>query len=345
MQLHCPLPGSSSDVVQMAHGAGGRLSRELMEKVFLPHLSNSLLESLDDQAKLSLSSGNVAFTTDSYVVSPLFFPGGTIGELAVYGTVNDLAVGGAVPEFLSAGFVIEEGFAFADLEKIVVSFAAAARKAGVQVVTGDTKVVERGKCDGVYITTSGIGVIREDVAVSCRNLVPGDVVILSGSIGDHGISVLAAREGLSLQSGLESDSAPLHAMIASLLDAFPGVHAMRDPTRGGVAAALNELASASGVGIELDEDQIPVKPEVKGACELLGIDPVSVANEGKVLVFVPERGAEPVLEAMKAHKEGMHATLIGRVVAGHPGQVVMKTVYGSRRVVDMPLGEQLPRIC
>lgn len=345
MQFECPLPQADHDRVQIAHGAGGRLSRDLMATLFMPALNNPVLAELDDQARLILPPGRVAFTTDTYVITPLFFPGGNIGELAVHGTVNDLAVGGAVPRFLSAGFVLEEGFPLADLQLIVSSLGQAAAKAGVSVVTGDTKVVQKGQCDGVFINTSGIGEIREGIDVSCGNLQPGDRLILSGTLADHGIAVLCAREGLSMQMSVESDSASLNAMISAVLDVFPGIHAMRDPTRGGAAATLNELASASGVGIVLEEEAIPLHPEVRGACELLGIDPLTVANEGKVIIAVPSKGADAVLDALRRDAHGKNAVVIGEAVGDHPGVVVMRTAYGSRRVVEMPLGEQLPRIC
>ncbi len=345
MEFECPLPQADHDRVQIAHGAGGRLSRELMATVFMPALNNPVLAELDDQARLILPPGRVAFTTDTYVITPLFFPGGNIGELAVHGTVNDLAVGGAIPRFLSAGFVLEEGFPLADLQLIVSSLGQAAAKAGVSVVTGDTKVVQKGQCDGVFINTSGIGEIREGIDVSCRHLQPGDRLILSGTLADHGIAVLCAREGLSMQMSVESDSASLNAMISAVLDVFPAIHAMRDPTRGGAAATLNELASASGVGIVLEEEAIPVHPEVRGACELLGIDPLTVANEGKVIIAVPSNGADAVLDALRRDAHGKNAAVIGEAVGDHPGVVVMRTAYGSRRVVEMPLGEQLPRIC
>jgi hydrogenase expression/formation protein HypE len=333
------------ETVQMAHGAGGRLSQELTKRVFMPHLRNAFLDQLDDQAKFDVSSGRMAFSTDTYVVSPLFFPGGNIGELAVNGTVNDLAVGGAVPQYLSAGFVLEEGLPLAELEEIVRSMAESARKAGVMIVAGDTKVVQKGQCDRIFINTSGVGFVREGVDLSCRNLRPGDAVILSGTIGDHGMAVMTTREGLSFQSRISSDTAALNGMIHEVLDVVPGVHAMRDPTRGGVAATLNELAFSSSVGIELDETAIPVREEVRGASELLGIDPLTIANEGKVLIVVPAAEAEAALAVMRSHEYGRDAAIIGTVVAEHSGMVVMKTPFGSRRIVEMPLGEQLPRIC
>lgn len=347
MDLHCPAPLFNHETIQMAHGAGGVLSRELTRKVFLPCLGNSLLDALDDQAKISLGSEKIAFTTDTFVVTPLFFPGGTIGDLAVNGTVNDLAVGGAVARYLSAGFVLEEGFSLSDLQRIIASMANAAKRAGVQVVTGDTKVVEKGQCDGLFINTSGIGVVREGVDISCTNLKPGDCVIVSGTLGDHGMAVMAAREGLSFQSEIKSDTASLSGLISAILDEVPEVHAMRDPTRGGLAATLNELADASGVGIVLDEASLPVRPDVLGACELLGIDPLAVANEGKVVVAVPGERAEKVLQVMQRHSDisGGNASIIGTVVDEHPGTVLIHTVLGSRRILEMPLGEQLPRIC
>lgn len=345
MQLSCPAPILRHETVQMAHGAGGRLSQELTQRVFMPHLQNAFLDQLDDQAKFDTVPGRMAFSTDTYVVSPLFFPGGNIGELAVNGTVNDLAVGGAVPMYLSAGFVLEEGLPLAELEEIVRSMAESARKAGVMIVAGDTKVVQKGQCDKIFINTSGVGFVREGVDVSCRNLKPGDAVIVSGSIGDHGMAVMTTREGLSFQSRISSDTAALNGMIHAVLDVVPGVHAMRDPTRGGVAATLNELASSSSVGIELQESSVPVREEVRGAAELLGIDPLTVANEGKLLLIVPEADAESVLEVMHAHEFGRDAACIGRVVDDHHGMVVMRTPFGSRRIVEMPLGEQLPRIC
>ena len=341
----CPTPILQHETVQMAHGAGGRLSQSLMQRVFMPHIHNSSLDLLDDQAKLELPPGMVAFTTDSYVVSPIFFPGGTIGELAVNGTVNDLAVGGARPLYLSVGFIIEEGFSLVELETIVISMAEAARKAGVMIVTGDTKVVGKGQCDKLFINTSGIGVIRDGVNLTCRNLQPGDSIILSGTVGDHGMAIMTSREGLSFQSRITSDCAALSGMIEAMLDVAPAIHAMRDPTRGGVAATLNELAVSSNVGIAINETTIPVKAEVRGACELLGIDPLHVANEGKLVVAVAAVDAAKVLEVMRTFEEGRDAVIIGSVVDLHPGMVVMRTAFGSQRIIDLPLGEQLPRIC
>ncbi len=342
----CPTPIMQHETIQMAHGAGGRLSQALMQRVFMPHLHNSFLDLLDDQAKLDLPPGRTAFTTDTYVVSPIFFPGGNIGELAVNGTVNDLAVGGARALYLSAGFVLEEGLPLVELEVIVRSMAKAACHAGVMMVTGDTKVVGKGQCDRIFINTSGIGTIREGVNLSCRNLKPGDSIILSGTVGDHGMAIMTSRGGLSFQSRIQSDCAALNGMIGTILDEQPSaIHAMRDPTRGGVAATLNELAQSSSVGIEIHEATIPVKPDVRGACELLGIDPLHVANEGKLVLAVTAGDAEKVLDVMRTFDLGRDAVIIGSVVDDHPGMVVMRTVYGSRRIIDLPLGEQLPRIC
>jgi hydrogenase expression/formation protein HypE len=341
----CPSPILQHETVQMAHGAGGRLSQTLMQRVFMPHLHNTFLDLLDDQAKLDLPAGRTAFTTDTYVVSPIFFPGGNIGELAVNGTVNDLAVGGATPMYLSAGFVLEEGFSLVELETIVKSMAEAASKAGVMIVTGDTKVVGKGQCDKIFINTSGVGTVRDGTALSCRNLKAGDSIILSGTVGDHGMAIMTSREGLSFQSTIASDCAALNSMISAVLDVVPAVHAMRDPTRGGVAATLNELAGSSSVGIEINETTIPVNPDVRGACELLGIDPLHVANEGKLVLAVAPEDAEKVVEVLRSFEPGRDAVIIGSVVQDHPGMVVMRTAFGSRRIIDLPLGEQLPRIC
>ncbi|MBC8524225.1 MAG: hydrogenase expression/formation protein HypE [Chlorobium phaeobacteroides] len=345
MQLSCPSPILQHETVQMAHGAGGRLSQELTARVFMPHLNNPVLDQLDDQARFDAEPGRIAFTTDTYVVTPVFFPGGNIGDLAVNGTVNDLAVGGAMPRYLSAGFVLEEGLPLVDLERIVRSMAEAARKSGVVIACGDTKVVQKGQCDRIFINTSGVGFIPPGRDVSCRNLLSGDAVLLSGTIGDHGMAILTTREGLSFQSRIQSDSAALNGMIADVLQAAPNLHAMRDPTRGGVAATLNELAASSSVGIELDEGALPVREEVRGAAELLGIDPLTVANEGKVLLVVPAAEADAALVVLRAHEHGSEAAIIGEVVDEHPGMVVIRTSLGSRRILDMPLGEQLPRIC
>ncbi|MEI6847005.1 MAG: hydrogenase expression/formation protein HypE [Chlorobiaceae bacterium] len=341
----CAAPIMQHETVQMAHGAGGRLSQALMQKFFMPNFHNFFLDPLDDQAKFNLPAGRTAFSTDTYVVSPIFFPGGNIGELAVYGTVNDLAVGGAQPLYLSAGFVLEEGFPLADLETIVVSMAIAAEKTGVMIVTGDTKVVGKGQCDKIFINTSGIGIIKNGVNLSCRNLQAGDSIILSGTVGDHGMAIMTSREGLSFQSQIRSDCAPLNGMISAVLETVPSVHAMRDPTRGGVAATLNELAVSSSVGIEINETSIPIQPDVRGACELLGIDPLHVANEGKLVIAVAAADAAKVLDVLHASEQGKDAVIIGSVIADHPSMVVMRTAFGSRRIITLPLGEQLPRIC
>jgi hydrogenase expression/formation protein HypE len=358
----------NDDVILLAHGSGGRLSHELVQRLFVRHLSNPALLPLDDSAVLTLFHGEglgeggfrLAFTTDSYVVSPLFFPGGDIGKLAVCGTVNDLSMSGARPLWLSAGFIIEEGFPLADLERVVISMAAAAARAGVQIVTGDTKVVDRGGADKLFINTSGLGLVPPGVAVGGHNARPGDVVLLSGSIGDHGMAILTQREGLAFDSPLQSDCAPLNSLVAALLDAVSSlgeagaegaggglgcVHVLRDPTRGGLATTLNEIAAASGVGVDLSEPAIPIHEAVRAACELLGLDPLYVANEGKLVAVVDPRAADAALAALRAHPLGAEAAAIGRVAAEHPGRVVLRTALGARRVVDMLTGEQLPRIC
>lgn len=341
----CPLPISEREQVLLGHGSGGRLSAELLERVFLPALSNPLLDRLDDQARLEVDGARLAFTTDAFVVSPPFFPGGDIGSLAVHGTVNDLAVGGAQPIALAAAFILEEGFALRDLERVVASMRDAAAAVGVPVVTGDTKVVGRGAGDGVFITTTGIGRVPAGVALAADAVRPGDAVLLSGSVGDHGMAIVSLREGLGLEGRIESDSAPLHELVAAMLDASGRVHAMRDATRGGVAAVVNEIAERSGVGVELDEAAVPVRDAVRGACELLGFDPLVVANEGKLVAFVAESDADAVLSAMRAHPLGAGAARIGSVTAEHPATVVVRTAIGGARVLTTPHGELLPRIC
>jgi len=293
----------------------------------------------------NLQSGWVAFTTDSFVVRPLFFPGGDIGRLAVHGTVNDLAVGGARPMYLSAAFILEEGLPLVDLQRIVASMRAACREAGVALVTGDTKVVDRGKGDGVFITTSGIGLVPEGRSLSIHAARPGDRILVSGTLGDHGIAIMSVREGLEFETVLESDTASLAGLTEAILEACPSTRCMRDPTRGGLSSALNELAAASRVGVELDEAAVPLRPEVRGACEMLGLDPLYVANEGKLIAVVPPEDAERVLAAMRAHPLGRNAALIGEVVAGHPGMVILRSRVGGERVVTLLAGEQLPRIC
>jgi len=341
----CPLPLRDYPQIVLGHGSGGRLSADLIQHLFVPLFDNPALASLNDQAVLELDGMRLAFTTDSFVVNPLFFPGGDIGSLAVHGTINDLAVSGAQPLFLSAGFILEEGLAMDDLGRIATSMARAARQAGVQIVTGDTKVVEKGHGDGLFINTSGIGVVPAGVHIAADQARPGDVVIVSGTVGDHGMAIMSVREGLAFESELVSDSAPLHTLVAAMLDATPAIHCLRDATRGGVAAVLNELATQSLAGIELDERAIPVRPAVQAACEMLGMDPLYVANEGKLVAVVPAEHVNAVLDAMRRHPYGREAAIIGRVVDEHPGIVVVRTAIGGRRVVDMPLGEILPRIC
>lgn len=341
----CPLPLRDYPQIVLGHGSGGRLSADLIQHLFVPLFDNPALASLNDQAVLELGGMRLAFTTDSFVVNPLFFPGGDIGSLAVHGTINDLAVSGAQPLFLSAGFILEEGLAMDDLGRIATSMARAARQAGVQIVTGDTKVVEKGHGDGLFINTSGIGVVPAGVHIAADQARPGDVVIVSGTVGDHGMAIMSVREGLAFESELASDSAPLHTLVAAMLEATHAIHCLRDATRGGVAAVLNELAAQSRAGIELDESAIPVRPAVQAACEMLGMDPLYVANEGKLVAIVPAERVDAVLDAMRRHPYGREAAVIGRVVDEHPGMVVVRTAIGGRRVVDMPLGEILPRIC
>ncbi len=331
--------------VTLDHGGGGRASRELIESHFLPRFVNPFLERMDDSAVVDFPPGRLALTTDCYVVDPIFFPGGDIGMLAVNGTVNDLSVQGAQPLFLSAAFILEEGFELADLERVLISMAAASREANVSIIAGDTKVVPKGKADKIYINTTGVGLVQDGVDISGSNAKASDKVILSGPIGDHGIAVLSQREGLAFETDLKSDCAPLNHMVGEILLVARGIHAMRDPTRGGVAASLNEIAAQSDVGIVLIEEAIPIKEEVRSACEILGLDPLYVANEGKLLVFVPPEHASRVLETARQNQHGRDAQIIGEVVADHPGRVVMRTRTGGTRIIDMPLGEQLPRIC
>lgn len=336
---------SKNTHILLAHGSGGRLSHELVREVFLPYFSNPLLDKLDDQAVVEPVAGRLAFTTDSYVVDPLFFPGGDIGRLSVCGTVNDLAMSGAKPLYLSASFVLEEGFPLEDLRKILASMEAAAEEANITVITGDTKVVNRGKADKVFITTSGVGVIPPGVNISGHNARPGDKILLSGSLGDHGMAVLCQREGIALQSAITSDAAPLNSLVEAMLAASPEIHALRDPTRGGLATTLNEIAQQSGISITISEDDLPVKEEVRGACEILGLDPLYVANEGKLVAVIAPAALPKVLKAMWNHPLGREACLLGEVKASPAGQVVMKTRIGGTRLVDMLSGEQLPRIC
>ncbi len=344
-QLTCPTPLHVRDTILLGHGSGGLLSAELLRDIFLPAFQNPELSRLNDQAIVSVNGSRIALTTDSFVVKPLFFPGGDIGSLAVHGTVNDLAMGGAQALFLTAAFIIEEGLAMDVLRRVVNSLQRAAADAGVKVVTGDTKVVEKGKGDGLFINTTGIGVVPDGIELSADRARPGDIVLLSGPIGEHGIAILAQREGLEFESRIASDSAALHTLTAAMLKVSSEIRCMRDPTRGGLSSALNEIAAQSKVGIELDESAIQVREEVKGACEMLGLDPLYVANEGKLIAIVDPGVADRVLAAMRSHRFGGQAQMIGKVTAKNSGLVTMKTQLGTTRIVDMLAGDQLPRIC
>jgi len=343
--ITCPVPHSSGKTVLLGHGSGGKLSAELLRDIFLPAFDNPILARLDDQAAIQVNGCRLAFTTDSYVVKPLFFPGGNIASLAVHGTINDLAMGGAKPLFLSAAFIIEEGLPLETLRRLADSLQRAAKSAGVSVVTGDTKVVEKGSADGLFINTSGIGILRAGVELSSNRARPGDRILLNGPIGEHGIAILAQREGIAFETTIESDSAPLHSLVAAMLDTNAEFRCFRDPTRGGLSSALNEIAAQSRVGIVLEEAEIPMREEVKGACELLGLDPLYVANEGKLISIVEPSSAEKVLEAMRRHPQGRESRIIGMVTDANPGMVAMRTVLGTKRIVDMLAGDQLPRIC
>lgn len=353
--ITCPVSWTDSDRVLLGHGSGGKLMADLIERMFLPAWDNPIVSSREDQATLNLDdaagnhagrrAGRLAFTTDAFVVRPLFFPGGDIGKLAVHGTVNDLAVGGALPQFLSAAFILEEGLRMNDLQRVVASMRQACRDAGIVLVTGDTKVVDRGKADQMFIITSGIGWVPAGRQLSIHNARPGDRLLLSGTIGDHGMAIMSVREGLEFETVLESDTAPLNGLTEVMLQACPDIRCMRDPTRGGLSSALHELASASQVGVRLHESSLPIRREVRGACELLGLDPLHVANEGKLIAAVPPEAAEKVLAAMRGHPLGRSAADIGSVVAEHPGMVILQSVIGGERVVTMLSGEQLPRIC
>jgi len=343
--LSCPLPILSHDHVQLAHGAGGKLSSEMIDKIFLPRFTNTTLDKMEDQAILENPGGRIAFSTDTFVVDPIFFPGGDIGDLAINGTVNDVAMSGAQPLYLSVGFILEEGLPFETLHRIVLSMESAAKAAGVQIVAGDTKVVNRGSCDKLFINTTGIGFVPPGVNISAANLHPGDKIILSGTLADHGMAVMTTREGLSFQSTVASDTAALNHLVEDMLRISLDIHALRDPTRGGLATSLNEFATASNVGIQLYGDNIPVRENVRGACEILGIDPLYVANEGKLVAVVPPQIAEQMLDAMKSNPLGKDSVIIGEVTDKHPGVVAMRTSLGANRIVDMPVGEQLPRIC
>jgi hydrogenase expression/formation protein HypE len=335
----------SWDKILLDHGSGGRASHELIERFFVPRFQNPFLIEMNDSAVFDLKGGKLAFTTDSYVVDPIFFPGGDIGSLAVCGTVNDLAMRGARPYYLSVGFIIEEGFHLSDLEQILASMERAAREAEVQVVTGDTKVVPKGAVDKIFINTSGIGLIPEGIDIAGQNARPGDAVLVSGTLGDHGLTILSKREGLAFESTLRSDAAPLNHLVRDMLQTGSEIHVLRDPTRGGLATALNEIAGQSQVGLEIWEEAIPIRESVSAASEILGLDPLYVANEGKLIAILPLSQAEAVLAAMKKNSYGREAAIIGEVGIENPGKVVMKTVIGGKRLVDMLTGEQLPRIC
>jgi hydrogenase expression/formation protein HypE len=336
--------------VTLAHGGGGKAMKDLIDDVFVEAFDNPLLAPLDDQARIDLAGlarrgDRLAFTTDSFVVDPLIFPGGDIGRLAVCGTVNDLAVGGAVPLYLSCAMIIEEGMPLDLLRQIAGSMGRAAREAGAAIVTGDTKIVDKGACDRMFITTTGIGTIRTGIDLGAHRARPGDLVLVNGLLGDHGAAILGARGDMALETPIASDCAPLHDLVATLLRTAPATRFIRDPTRGGVATVLNEIAEAAGVAIEIDEDSTPLRDEVRGFCEILGLDPLYLANEGKIVAVVPADEAPPALAALRAHPLGAAASVIGRVTAGEPGRVTMRTVFGGSRIVDMLVGGQLPRIC
>lgn len=346
----CPLPIFEHKQIVLGHGSGGKLTAELIDKVFRPAFTNPFLDKLDDQAVVQVNGTRLAFTTDSFVVTPIFFPGGDIGRLAINGTVNDLAMSGARPLYLAAAFILEEGLAADDLRRVVESMRDAANEAGVLLVTGDTKVVNRGKGDQVFITTTGLGVIDGSVEISADRARPGDKIILSGFIGDHGMAVMSQRENLEFEGAIESDCAPLHGLVNVMLEVtgregLPTIHCLRDPTRGGVATTLNEIAGQSQVGMLLQERNIPVRETVQGACEILGLDPLYVANEGKLVAIVAAASADEIVQRMRQHPLGGEAAVIGEVVADHAGMVLMKTEIGGTRVLDVMFGEQLPRIC
>ena len=343
--LACPAPLPAVDRVLLGHGSGGKLSAQLMERIFLPAFGNPTLDQLNDQATVAINGVRLAMTTDTFVVKPLFFPGGDIGSLAVHGTVNDLAMGGAQPLYLSVAFILEEGLALETLQRITKSLQTAAQKAGVQIVTGDTKVVEQGKGDELFINTTGIGLVPNGLMLGSAQARPGDKIILSGPLGDHGIAILAQREGLEFETTITSDSAPLHGLVQAILATGASIRCMRDPTRGGLSSSLNEIAAKSNVGMVIEEEHIPVREEVRGACELLGLDPLYVANEGKMIAVVEPSAANTVVEAMRAYEYGREARVIGTVVDQHRGTVIMKTTFGTTRIVDMLAGDQLPRIC
>ncbi len=341
----CPLPITNYKEIVLAHGSGGKLSHQLIEKMILPQFVNEFLEPLHDGAIFSVNGERFAFSTDSYVVSPIFFPGGDIGKLSIHGTINDLAMCGARPLYLSASFILEEGLPMEDLWRVVQSMHAAADASSVKLVTGDTKVVDRGKADKIFINTSGIGVVAPGVNIHPKRACVGDKIIISGPIAVHGIAIMSVREGLEFETEIASDTAPLHELVGALIGAEIDIHVLRDPTRGGVTSALTEIAQTAKVGMLLDEASIPISEEVKGACEILGLDPLYVANEGKLLAIVAAEDVDPALEALRACSLGKDAAVIGAVIDEHPGMMMMKTRVGGTRVVDMLSGEQLPRIC
>ena len=334
-----------NDCVNMTHGSGGRAMAQLIDELFVKHFDNALLRQANDQASFEVSTGRMVMSVDGHVISPLFFPGGDIGSLSVHGTVNDVAMSGATPLYLSAGFILEEGFPLSDLEKIIISMAKAASEANVPIITGDTKVVEKGKGDGVFITTTGIGVVADGINISGDLAEPGDVILVNGSMGDHGVAIMSSRENLEFETTIESDSASLHTLIADMVKVVPDIHCLRDPTRGGLATTLNELAQQSGVGMSIRENDIPVKPAVSAACELLGLDPLYVANEGKLICICKKQDAEKVLQTMQLHPLGKDSAIIGEVIEDEHGFVQMQTSFGGSRIVDWLAGEQLPRIC
>ena len=343
---NCPLPIRTYDTVQLAHGSGGKMTDDLIQKLFLWAFDNPELNRRDDNAIVEIAGDRLTYSTDSFVVDPIFFPNSDIGELAVNGTINDISIGGATPLYMSVGMIIEEGFPLDDLRRIVISMKEAAMKANVKIVTGDTKVVNKGKGDKIFINTSGIGIIEHNYKIGPEYVKPGDVIIINGGIAEHGIAVLSKREGLSFETTVISDTAPLNDLISKIIDTGgDAVHAMRDPTRGGVAATLNEFAEISQAGIIINEDRLPVKEPVRGACEILGFDPLYVANEGKLVVVVGKEKGEEVLQAMKGHPLGKDSAIIGEVISENGGMVSMRTAIGGSRIVDMPVGEQLPRIC
>ena len=342
-------PGAALNIknghIDLSHGGGGRAMSQLINSLFVKHFDNELLNQGNDQALFNVEAGRMVMSTDSHVITPLFFPGGNIGSLAVHGTINDVAMSGATPLYLSAGFILEEGFPLADLEKIVISMAAAAKQAGTAIITGDTKVVERGKGDGVFINTCGIGVVPSGVNISGDQAQDGDAIIVSGSIGDHGVAIMSSRENLQFATTIISDSAALHGLVADMLTVTTDIHCLRDPTRGGLATSLNEIAAQSAVGMVLEEQKIPIKSEVRAACEILGLDPLYVANEGKLLCICPAEHAQALVAAMQQHPLGKDAAIIGEVISDDNHFVQMSTVFGGQRIVDWLAGEQLPRIC